>query len=346
MRARLVFGAAVTGLICFAAASCGSTKSGSSVDNASAGTASTSAGNGSASGGGSAASTGAGASAGTLTLVLPDMGTTDDAGTGAPSGDACGTTCPTGGTCSPEVCDGVDNNCDGIIDNVDKNGDGVCDCLLIATLGAAGTWGQGDVFATWLSARSNNGATPLADQVLTPALLSKYEVIVAQDLHQNHVYSPDEVAALQGWVKAGGGFMTLIGYSPPGDSTNVNRLLAPFGMNYGNVGILPRVNGMTVPITDWTPHPVDQGVTAVGVDSGYEIQGTGTVIARGGGFNVGMTEDVLPGHVFAWSDEWITYNSEWTQHADYQVELFWVNAIKWLTAATKCQVPVPTIVPK
>ncbi|MEO7035995.1 MAG: hypothetical protein ABI548_18825 [Polyangiaceae bacterium] len=85
---------------------------------------------------------------------------------------------------------------------------------------------------------------------------------------------------------------------------------------------------------------------AVGVDNGHEIQGTGTVIARGGGFNVGMTEDVLPGHVFAWSDEWITYNSEWTQHTDYQVELFWVNAIKWLTAATKCQVPVPPIVPK
>jgi hypothetical protein len=100
-----------------------------------------------------------------------------------------------------------------------------------------------------------------------------------------------------------------------------------------------------VPITDWTAHPIDQGVTAVGVDNGYEIQGTGTVIARGGGFNVGMAEDVLPGHVFAWSDEWITYDSEWTQHPDYQVELFWVNAIKWLTTATQCQVPIPTKLP-
>ena len=279
-------------------------------------------------------------------LNVPDSGTLDDGGSGLPSGDVCGNTCPAGGTCSPEVCDGVDNNCDGEIDNVDKNADGVCDCLLIATLGAPGTWGQGDVFAAWLSARSNNGATSLADQVLTRELLAKYEVIVAQDLHMNHVYSADEAAALQNWVKAGGGFMTLIGYSPPGDATNVNRLLAPFAMNYGNKEILPRVNGMTVPITTWTPHPIDQGVTAVGVDTGYEPQGTGTVIATSGGYNVGLAEEVLPGHVFAWGDEWISYNSEWTQHPDYQVQLFWVNAIKWLTATTKCQVPVPPVFPK
>jgi hypothetical protein len=56
-------------------------------------------------------------------------------------------------------------------------------------------------------------ATDLADQTLTPDLLEKYEVIVAQDLHSNHTYRADEVAALQAWVNAGGGFMTLIGYS-------------------------------------------------------------------------------------------------------------------------------------
>jgi hypothetical protein len=346
MRAQVLLGAAATAWLCFVALSCGNNKSGSSIQASSAGSAAI-AGYESTNGGSAAASNGSGASSGTtLDLLVPDSGTTDDAGAGVPSGDVCGTACPAGGTCSPEICDGVDNNCDGVIDNVDKNGDGICDCLLIATLGVVGTWGQGDVFATWLSARSNNGATALADQVLTPELLAKYEVIVAQDVHRNHVYSADEVLALQNWVKAGGGFMTLIGYSPAGDTTNANLLLAPFGMSYGSRSILPRVNGMTVPVTDWTPHPIDQGVTAVGVDSGYEVQGTGTVIARGGGFNVGLTQDVLPGHVFAWADEWITYDSEWTQHPDYQVELLWVNTIKWLTAATKCQVPVPPVFPK
>jgi hypothetical protein len=53
---------------------------------------------------------------------------------------------------------------------------------------------------------------------------------------------------------------------------------------------------------------IDQGVTAAGVNDGYEPKGTGTVIAKGGGFNVGLAQEVLPGHVLAWGDEWISYN--------------------------------------
>jgi len=274
----------------------------------------------------------------------PDSGTTGESD--AAAGDVCGSTCPSGLTCAPETCDGVDNNCDGIIDNVDLNGDGVCDCLLIATLGAPGQWGTGDVFASWLSARSNVGAVDLADQTLTSELLAKYEVIVAQDLSNNHQYSSDEVAALKAWVQAGGGFMTLLGYADPGEGANVNQLLAPFGVSYGDKQILPAVNNSTAPITDFTPHPIDQGVKAVGIDNGYEVHGQGTVIARGGGHDVGLAAEVLPGHVFAWADEWITYDSEWQQHPDYQVEQFWLNAIKWLTAANKCQVAIPPPVVK
>jgi len=147
--------------------------------------------------------------------------------------------------------------------------------------------------------------------------------------------------------------MTLIGYAARGEAANVNQLLAPFGMSYGDTPILRKVNNLTVPInnltvpiTDWTPHPIDQGVTAVGVDNGYEVLGQGTIIARGGGYNVGNAQEVLPGHVFSWGDEWITYDSEWQQHPDYQIELFWLNAIKWLTAANKCQVAIPPTIVK
>jgi len=45
--------------------------------------------------------------------------------------------------------------------------------------------------------------------------------------------------------------------------------------------------------------------------------------------------------VEVWGDEWITYNSEWIEHPDYQVERFWVNSIKWLSPINECQVPVP-----
>jgi hypothetical protein len=264
-------------------------------------------------------------------------GSLSSAGTGAGIGS---------GTGSSEICDGIDNDNDGIIDNVDKNGDGVCDCLLIATLGVKGTSGQGDVFAAWLSARSNTGAADLADQVLTPELLAKYEVIVAQNVNDNHQYSDAEVSALADWVNKGGGFMTLIGYSSAGEAHNVNRLLAPFTMSYTDQQILRKQGTSTIPITMWTPHPIDTGVAAVGVDNGYPVQGMGTTIATGGGFDVAKVQEVGKGHVFLWGDEWITYNSEWQNHPDYQVQLLWLNSIKWLTVAGQCQVVIPPNPPK
>lgn len=248
-----------------------------------------------------------------------------------------------GGNGSGEVCDGADNDANGVIDDVDADADGICDCILVATLGDAGTWGTGDVFSAWLSARSNNGATSLGDQTLTPALLAQYQIIVAQDVHQNHDYTASEIQALSDWVAAGGGFMTLIGYSDPSEVTNVNRLLGAFGLSYDTAPILPKSGGVTVPITEWTAHPVSSGITAVGVDNGYEVLGAGTSLATGGGYVVARTLEVQQGHVLVWGDEWITYDSEWQQHPDYQVQRFWVNAIKWLTVQSVCQVPVPDI---
>ena len=217
-----------------------------------------------------------------------------------------------------------------------------------ATLGVKGTWGAGDVFASWLSSRSNSGATALADQTLTPALLAGFQVIIAQDVSHNHRYSADEVKALSDWVSNGGGLMTLIGYSSNSTEVeNVNRLLAPFAISYGAAHILPKGNGnSTVPITIWNPHPIDAGVTAVGIDNGYPLMGTGDVIATGDGSNLGLAQTVGSGHVFSWADEWITYNSEWNSHPDYQVQTFWVNAVKWLTVASHCQVSAPPNPPK
>ena len=49
------------------------------------------------------------------------------------------------------------------------------------------------------------------------------------------------------------------------------------------------------------------------------------------------------GRVYVWGDEWITYDSEWSAHTDYQVERFWLNSLKWLTAVGRCQVELPDI---
>lgn len=243
---------------------------------------------------------------------------------------------------SGEVCDGIDNDGNGVIDDIDVGNDGVCDCLRVATLGAPGKWGEGDVFKAWLDSRSVKGAVALGAQVLDRALLDKYQVIVAQDLSTlGRAYSAEEVSAMKDWVSAGGGLLTLIGYGDPSERTNVNALLAPFGTSYASAQILQKSGGSTVPVTGWVAHPVTEGVSLVGVDNGYEVTGSGLTLATEQGKTMLKAQALERGHLLVWGDEWITYNSEWSSRPDYQVTRFWLNMIKWLTPENDCQVAIP-----
>lgn len=242
---------------------------------------------------------------------------------------------------TPEVCDGADNDGNGITDDVDANHDGVCDCLKIATLGRKGDAGQGNIFASWLASRSDMGAVDLKDQVLTKSLIAPFRVIVAQNVSDiGRMYSASEVSAMSDWVNAGGGLMTLTGYASSSEVINVNGLLAPYGMSYGMQSIL--FGGFhTVPVTQWSTHPVTQGITRIGVDNGYAVLGSGTTLASENGFEVLKGREVGKGHVLVWGDEWITYDTEWGAHPDYQVQALWINILKWLSPAAECQVPLP-----
>ncbi len=290
---------------------------------------------------------------------LSDGGPATGGGNGGTGGgSATGGGSNTGGGSGPttEVCDGIDNDLNGIIDDVDVGMDGVCDCLKIATLGFAGQWGGGSVFSVWLDGKSQAGVAALGDQTLTAALLAQYDVIVVQDVRESgasgvgnglgRAYAPAEVDALQAWVAGGGGVMTLIGYGDSSEVVNVNRLLAPYGLNYGSAQVLGAIGGSTRPITQWATHPLTDSVTRVGTDNGYEVQGGGTRIAwdmQSGNVDVARAIEHQAGRVYVWGDEWITYDSEWSAHADYQVERFWLNSLKWLTAVGRCQVEIPDI---
>jgi hypothetical protein len=225
----------------------------------------------------------------------------------------------------------------------------------IATLGYRGEWGQGDVFNDWLQKKSTQGTVALEGQVLTAALLAPYQVIVVQDVRFRgqgqtgvsqgigRTYSADEVEALRQWVAAGGGLMTLIGYGDSSEISNVNLLLAPFALSYSPSNSFFG-GGSTMPVTHWADHPIATGVTRVGTNNGYPVLGTaGTAVAwePTADMVVGRAVDSGQGHVFVWADEWITYNSEWTGHPDYQVPQFWANALTWLSQTSGCQVPLP-----
>lgn len=122
---------------------------------------------------------------------------------------------------TPETCDGIDNDMNGIVDDVDVGHDGVCDCLNIATVGHIGPWSNGgNVFASWLSARSPLGAVALADEELTADRLKPFQIVVVlhaatSEVSNNglvapahHEFSAAEASAFEAWVRGGGGVMT------------------------------------------------------------------------------------------------------------------------------------------
>jgi hypothetical protein len=281
-----------------------------------------------------------------------DNATSEDGGAAQDGGDRRADAASPG--VSAEVCDGVDNDHDGITDNVDAEKDGVCDCLNIATIGDIGPWSNGgNVFKTWLSMRSPTGAVALGDQVLTDELLKPFQVIVVlhvgnQKVEQGgrtalpeHNFSADEAAALERWVRRGGGLMTTIGYEldQTGEIRNANRLLVPLGVAYSTT---KKVEGF---VPQWQMHPVTDGVKRVFTEHGAQPDGAqGTTLAHdeGGGVALQVIQ-ADTGRVVVWGDEWITYDSEWADTTDKQVDRFWLNILKWLSPPKVCQVAIPVL---
>jgi hypothetical protein len=223
-----------------------------------------------------------------------------------------------------------------------SSGDGGTGCP-IATIGAAGKSGQGALFTDWLTSQGESASGNLGDQVLTAALLAPYKILVAQDASKNHTYAASEVAALKAWITAGGGFMTMLGYQPPltpPEGTNVGLLLAPYGMSYGTVPILSDTAAAN-PVTNWVPHPVTQGITQIGFNNGFDVEGAGTFLANEQGYNVLEVQVVGNGHVLMWGDEWITYDAFWSQFPQFQVKQFWQNIVDWFAPNGGCEVPTP-----
>jgi hypothetical protein len=252
----------------------------------------------------------------------------------------------------PELCDGLDNDANGIIDDVDVGHDGVCDCLSIATIGQIGPWSTGgNIFVSWLEARSPQAAVALDDQVLTPELLAPFQVIVflhagtaslewaGNTTPAHHAFSEAESATFKSWVEAGGGAMTTIGYSSDEASEvqNINLMLNPVGLGYSAERI--NLNGY---IQNWESHPVTAGVSNIKTNDGVEPESAGATLAHGPGDEVALqVAEVQNGRIVVWGDEWITYDSEWRDVEDQQVERFWLNILKWLTPPNECQVEIP-----
>ncbi|MFO0635095.1 MAG: hypothetical protein U0168_19800 [Nannocystaceae bacterium] len=243
----------------------------------------------------------------------------------------------TAGACVPtaeveSACDGVDDDCNGFVDDIDVAGDGICDCLEIALLGAPGSL-TSSMFVQWLGMQGTS--TERIDPALVDdATLAAYDIIIIDQLTRD--YAAAEVTAFADWVDGGGGLMAMTGHTadPAVAQTRPNAILASFDVAYS--GAL-----LDGPVTDFLPHPISNGLSSVTFTGGFavtELQvGATDVVAQLPGTPVARARSFGDGKVFAWGDEWIEYDSEWSTMPE--ITQLWVNALGWLRPSDLCAPP-------
>ncbi len=228
-----------------------------------------------------------------------------------------------------EQCgDQLDNDCNGLVDDVDDDDDGLYDCLRIGILGNPGSFGASN-FIAWLTSnglsvtRTQTGT----DEELTAEVIDDFDVVIIDRL--TRTYTEEEADVLHGWVEAGGGVMSMTGYSgSASDTENPNSLLAPLNLAYSG-GL---VSG---PVTSFTDHPTVNGLTSITFSGGFavtaidgDVASTVAVATLPNEASAAMVNQVGEGRVFAWGDEWVQFDSEWSSMPE--VTQFWAGVTGWL----------------
>ncbi len=259
--------------------------------------------------------------------------TGDESGTG----DAESSTGP-GCIPSPEICNDIDDDCDDQIDNVDVGKDGICDCLNIALIGNEGANPSAE-FQGWLEAQGTqvDRINTQINEPLDKATLSKYDIIILDWLVRP--YTADEQSAVQNWVEAGGGLMSMTGHT--NNNTVIDRpnsLIKPMGLAYnGSKGFF------SGPIMMFAMHEITQGLGSLSFFGGLYID----IVEDGVGKNqvimtlpqgpVGVVQERIGGRLFIFGDEWIEFDSEWKNIP--AVKQMWVQTLSYLGPKESCQVP-------
>jgi hypothetical protein len=163
---------------------------------------------------------------------------------------------------------------------------------------------------------------------INATVLGAFDVVVLDQLQRS--YSGAEAQALADWVTAGGGVLSLTGYTGSGpDGANPNSLFVGLGVQYVTGQIFSNANVVAL-----VPHPVMQGVASLTFSGGYPVSitndaGTDVVVAMIDATNVALVAgDFGQGRFLAWGDEWIEYDGEFSGHQG--TERFWNNAMLWL----------------
>ena len=239
---------------------------------------------------------------------------------------------------SPEICNDVDDDCDDQIDNVDVGKDGICDCLKIALVGNQGANPSAE-FQLWLEAQGTqvDRINTVLNEPLDKAILNKYDILVLDYLIRS--YTAEEQAAVQTWVDAGGGMMSMTGFTNQQFvADRPNSLFKPMGLSYNT-----SKGFFSGPVTQFAPHEITMGLTSISffgglyvdiVDDGININKTIMTLPQG---PVGVVQDRGNGRLFMFGDEWVEFDSEWKNIP--QIKQFWVQTLSFLGPKASCQVP-------
>ncbi len=244
---------------------------------------------------------------------------TCDGGAAAPSADAA----------PPDAMPDVATDGPQFPDASAPDGD-QCHKLNIGILGTLGNTTSSN-FQQWLES-AGTSVTQLQTNPSDPAIdantLAPFDVVILSKLPR--AYTPAEAKALKDRVAAGGGLISLSGfltdwYSP----AYTNDLLAPFSLAYS--GYL-----FDGPITTFAVHPMTAGLTSVSFVGGYTISDLGaggstrTAVAFQPNTSnaVGYAVQLGLGRGFVWGDEWIEYDSEWSN--SLQIKELWVDVFNWV----------------
>ena len=267
---------------------------------------------------------GPGGEAGTAGTSAGMAGDSGAPGVGGEGGAACVPTAP-----PDEVCDDLDNDCNGEIDDIDVGNDGIRDCLEILLIGAPGVNASSN-FQLWLE-EQGTAVTRIHDTGTPPALtssdLSGFDVAILDYLVR--AYTPEESAALSQWVRSGRGLMSLNGFDGSSDLARGNSLLIELGIEH--------VMGLqSETVTTFRAHPLTTGLTSVSFHGGYRVgnlpSGEGSVVvAEITAGPVGLALVRGGGRAFVWGDEWVEFDSQWQTLPE--IKTFWINSLGWLSGA-------------
>jgi len=221
----------------------------------------------------------------------------------------------------------------------EQGGGSECQHLNIGILGNPGARASSN-FQAWLekSGTSAQRIHTTVNEPLTAATLKPFDVLVLDWLTRD--YTPEEAAIFSLWLSAGGGMMSMTGYSNTAADFHANSLLAPLRVEYGG----PLLSG---PVVDFAIHPVTAGLTSVTFSGGYTVTDLGggastrTPIAFLPDANAvaGIAIQVGKGRGIVWGDEWIEFDSEWSTLPE--ITQFWVQLFAWIAPKNKCELTPP-----